>query len=88
MRTADAIAGDINALAVGSLVGEKLMSIDVPPSGMRMFLIEISVKASDAFLQTAVSVGEATVVLRISGKLNARATRSSLMAFKSRSRVA
>ncbi len=88
LRIADAIVGDISALAVGSLVGEKLSSIDVPPRGIRMFLLAISVKASDAFLQKAVMVGEVAEKLRISGKFSARATRSSLIAFISRSRVA
>jgi hypothetical protein len=69
-------------------VGEKLRSIEVSPSGIRMFLIEIRVKASEAFLQNVVRVGEVVEDLRISGKFSARATRSSLMALRSLSRVA
>ena len=82
------MAGDMSALAVGSLVGEKLSNIDVSPRGIRMFLIAMSVKASDAFLQKAVIVEEVVDGFRISGKFSARATRSSLLEFRSRSRVA
>ena len=88
LRTAEAMAGDRSALAVGSLVGEKLSNIDLSPRGIIMFLIAMSVKASDAFLQKVVIVEEVVEGFRISGKLSARATRSSLLEFRSRSRVA
>ncbi len=69
---------------MGSLVGEKMISIDVPPRGIKIFLMAIRVKASDAFLQKVVMVEEVAEGLRISGKFSARATRSSFLAFKSR----
>ena len=50
-------SGGMSALVAKFLVGEKVISMYVKVSGMRMDLASMRVKASDRFLHSAVKVG-------------------------------
>ena len=63
-----------------SLVGEKVISIEVLAKGIIIDLATISVKASERVLHTVVHVGDAFVVLRSFGKFKACEKRSKLSA--------
>ncbi len=54
-----------------SLIGEKVMSIEVLAKGMSRVLASMRVKASEGVLHKAKKVGDVVEILRISGKLRA-----------------
>ena len=66
-----------------SLVGEKVMSIEILAKGISNDLAAIRVKASEGVLHIVAHVGDVVVGLRSSGKLKACEKRSSLFAFGS-----
>ena len=63
-----------------SLVGERVISIEVLAKGIRTDLASMSVNASGGVLHMAMHVGDAIVALRISGILKAWESSSSLFA--------
>jgi len=66
-----------------SLVGERLISIEVLAKGISTDLASMSVNASEGGLHMAIQVGDAIVVLGISGKLKAWESSLSLFAYGS-----
>ena len=66
-----------------SLVGEKVMSIEVLAKGIRRDLAAIRVKASEGVLHMVVHVGNVVVGLRSYGKLKACEKLSNLSAYGS-----
>ena len=69
-------------------VGEKVMSIDVEVSRMRMDFAAIRVNASERFLQSVVQVRADSEFLRSSRKLVAREMRFNLSSLRSLARMA
>ncbi len=66
-----------------SLVGERVTSIEALAKGISTDLASMSVNASERVVHQAMQVGDAIVVLRISGQLKAWESSLSLFAYGS-----